>query len=144
MSEQVENKVDVALVNGNGKPEKKRYSKKIKTMVVEIEEDDGGLRDYTLKELTGSQVSEIEKFKKPLMDGDKMMEGAANAIMDKVIQLGMYDPDNKPVTLAFTQSLSIEAKVGLSNDICILSGMDKLAKETAKNASAAASGSGTN
>ena len=137
MSEQAEKVQSPAETNGhaaNGKPEKKRYSKKIKTMVVEIEEDDGSFRDYTLKELTGEQVGQIEQFKKPLMQDGKLMEGAANAIMDKVLTLGMFGPDGKSVTLDFAKALSIEAKVGLSNDICLLSGMDKLAKEAAKNA----------
>lgn len=138
MSEQVENKVDVSLVNGhangNGKPEKKRYSKRLKTLSVEMEEEDGSVIEYTLKELTGEQVSLIEQFRKPLTQDGKLMEGAGDAIMNKVLTLGMYGPDGKAVTNDYARGMSIEAKVGLSNDICILSGLDKLAKEAAKNA----------
>lgn len=116
----------------NGKA-KKKYTK-IKTLKVDIEDDNGVEVEYTLKQMLGSELEAFETFKKPLVVEGKPMDGAINAIMNKVLMMTMYGPDGKLIDQAFVESLSFEAKVGLSNDSMILSGGDALAKEAAKNA----------
>lgn len=123
------------MSEGNGKAQRKKYSKRIKTQEVDIEDDDGNVQVYTLKQMTGEQVSEFEKWRAPLLVDGKPTDGAVDLMMNYILTHTMYDPSGMLVTQDFVKSLSLEAKMGLSSDAITLSGIKdvKAEKEEAKN-----------
>jgi len=114
-------------------PVKKRFSKKLKTMIVEIEEDDGQVREYTLCEISGPQRDAFLALREKFIEGDKLKEGAISAIAAKLLSMSLRDPEGKMMSEMEALNLPAETQQDLFTESIKLSGMDKKANESAKN-----------
>lgn len=123
---------------GDKVAEKKRYSKRVATMVVDIEEKDGSVREYTIRGLDGPSHMQFEEFMEGFMeekDGKKTMkQGAAVLIAARLMSLTVFDLEGKAMEEGEALTMPTETLLGIMEDAAKLSGLDRLAKEAAKNA----------
>src|SRR5438093_101548 len=80
----------------------KRFTKKRKTEDIEIEENDGSIGKYTIKELEGTQRQEfirlVSSRMKPGPDGQPTSLESTGELEIKLIAASVYDPSGKLVT----------------------------------------------
>lgn len=122
------------MSEGNGAPERKRYTKRFKEQLVDIEESDGQVRTYKLKDVSGPARDEFIEFRDACMEDGKLKKGAMNHLIAKLLSKTLYDPEGVPVEEGEVLGLPSEIQLGLFEDAAKLCGFDKLAYQAAKNA----------
>lgn len=117
--------------------QKKRYSRIRKKLEIEIEEEDGTVKTYTLQEMSGTQrdkfmnkMSNRTKFdNKGNFLGFKDFDGFQSSL----ITLCLFDEDGKPVDEATIKLYPSSQQAGLFEDCQVLCALGKKGEEEAKN-----------
>lgn len=123
------------MSEGNGKAQPKKYSKKLRTLEVLIEEEDGSEQTYTLKELRGPERDAFLKHRSQFLDkDDKPIPEKMSGLMASLLAGTLYGPDGSLVTVESVTNLPSDTQIGLFQDSVALSGLDKGAERAAKNA----------
>lgn len=122
---------------------KKRLSRRLKQMTVEMEEPDGSVKDYTIKAIDSLQRDQFMACRDKYFDKGEIKPGMMGALMSELITLTLYDPNGQLVTIEFSQSLPQETQVELFKEAIRISDLDEEAKKRAKNDSPASGNSGT-
>lgn len=112
--------------------EKKKYTRKLKTLELEIESPEGLMQNYTLKELNGDQRDEYLEQINARRDKEGKEIGKVKGATADLLCRCLYGPDDKLVTAKTIGEFPSEMQLDLFKDAISLSGLDKEAKEQAK------------
>lgn len=117
-------------------PPKKRFSRRLKTEAVEIENEDGKIEEWTLQELRGPQRDAVLAHIQSFIDKDtKEVNIRGNSpVAARVLSLTLIGPDGEPMDEMDALNLPAEMQDELAKQSLALSGISDKAKEQAKNA----------
>lgn len=114
-----------------------KFSLRLEEYEIPIEDKDGKVTIYKLRELDGEQRSDYINFQasKAKYGADGKVTGIKDfkGIETKIVSMCLYDPDGKLVTEAFLNKVPGRLIKKLSALALRISGLDEKAEERAKN-----------
>lgn len=131
-------KSDVAAASPDDESPIRRFSLKLKEVQVELEAPDGGVKTYTIRELTGAKRDDYMQFMMSKMDvgvgkdaSGKMR--SVDRIQSKLLAVCLFDESNAAVQESVIQAFPASTQNELYKIASSISGMDEKAEEAAKN-----------
>lgn len=112
----------------------KRYSRRLKTKPVEIENEQGVVEVWTLKELTGADRNRflnVQGKKIKTQNGVEVKD--YTGLCSDLLCLCLVSPHDKLVTAAEVDSWPSEMQMDIFKDAISLSGLDKKSEDETKN-----------
>jgi len=122
----------------NGKTGPKRYTKKRKAKPIEIEQEDGTVKDYTIKEMMGPERAaflqqHVKRLKINPANGKVVGVENFSGIQSALLCRCLYDDEDKLVKAAdIDKEFPITLQDELFNDAFYLNGLDKMAENREK------------
>jgi hypothetical protein len=119
------------------KEEPKVFRRKLKVVPIQMEEDDGQVRTYHIRETDGKARGEFIRERAVAIADGKVDEEKAQALSMGYIAKCLLDPEMKPIDVKDLIKFPSETLDELFKECLKVSGLDPDAMEKAKNDSAA-------